>query len=531
MSSRSPKPRSWRNEESPLRALLQVLAIGLLMAAGVFFWVRYAKDRSERATVRVEAQTQLRSGAAGALRAAASQLEVLLRDTPDDAEARMLLARVQTDLFRLHGVEEAGVKSARTLEAGPVEDPEAPVAEGVLVQLARGDVAAARQRFGAHTETPQGLRLSFAEAELLRAEGALSKAAERLQRVLRGSREAPGMLLASASLAYDDGHVGYARRHLARGRTVAPDHRGIQLLSALIDARGGQVSEEAKALARDVLAADADAASPAEMAQAHALLAHAALLAKAPGEARSHAQDGLKAHPRSLAAAEVRALALLAEDDPEADAAFLEAHALRPTSRQVTLDAATRLTGAGHLAGAERLLEAHAATFRGVTVEGKDGKTTPALEVDSRYWLTRGELLVAQGKGAEALVALDRTIGLRGREQAQALWVKGLVLLEQEDPARAREVLAQVTPEDGSGPLPGAYRTMGELLFAAKDWQRGAMHYGFALGGLLNRGAPHREAEALRQEVAERLRASHQPRLAQAWLAETEALLKPPTDS
>lgn len=531
MSSRSPKPRSWRREEHPLTALLQVLAIGLVMAAGVFFWVRHAKDRSARATVRVEAQTLLRSGDAGSLREASERLETLLQSSPNDAEARLLLARAQTDLLRLHGVQASAAEVTRVLGSGPVDDAEAQVAEQLLVQLEKGDVEAARRLLTSHGEKPRGLRLSYAEAELLRAEGRLAEAGKHMERVLRSSREAPGMLLAAANLAYDDGHMGLARMHLERGKTVARDHRGLGLLSALIDAREGRVSDEAKALAEQVLAATGAQSSPREMAQAHAVLAHGAVQAGQLDAALAHADDGLKADSRSLAAAEARAHVLLARGDPAADEAFLAAHALRPTSRHLLLDAAERLTTAGHLDGAERLLSAYASTFRAVTLEGKDGKKTPALDADGRYWLTHGKLLMAQGRGEEALASLDRSIGLRGLEQPQARWVKSRLLMDRDDPTRAREVLAQVTPEDGSGPLPGAYRTMGELLFAAKDWQRGAMHYGFALGGLLNRGAPRSEAEALRQEVADRLRSSRQPRLAQAWLEETRGLVEQPSDT
>lgn len=531
MSSRSPHPRSWRREEHPLKALLQVLAIGLVMAAGVFFWVRYANDRSARATARVEAQTLLRSGNASDLREATERLEALLQNAPKDGEGRLLLARAHTDLLRLHGVEASAAEARRVLDAGPIDDPEAEVAEGMLVALAQGDVAGARQLLTAYGEKPRDLRLSYAEAELLRAEGALSEAGKRMERVLRGSREAPGMLLAAASLAYDDGHLGLARRHLTRGRTVAPEHRGLKLLAALMEAREGRLPEEATALAKQVLDATDKEASPREMAMAHALLAHTELQAGRADAAVAQAEKGLKSDPRSLPAAEARAQALLARKDPAADEAFLEAHRLRPTSRLFALDAAEQLTGAGHLEGAEQLLSAYASTFRAITVEGKDGETTNALDADGRYWLTRGKLLVAQDRDDEALAALDRSIGLRGLEQPQALWVKSLLLMEQKDPTRAREVLAQVTPEDGSGPLPGAYRTMGELLFEAKDWQRGAMHYGFALGGLLNRGASRSEAEALRQEVAGRLRASRQPQLAQAWLEETRALVEQSTGS
>ncbi|HLT31666.1 MAG TPA: hypothetical protein VK013_16630 [Myxococcaceae bacterium] len=531
MSSRSPQPRSWRREEHPLSALLQVLAIGLVMAAAVFFWVRYANGRSARATARVDAQTLLRSGNAGELRQATERLEALLQDAPQDGEARLLLARAHTDLFRLHGDEASGQAVDRVLEAGPLDDPQDAIAERMLIHLARGDAEGARRLLSSHGDAPRGQRLAFAEAELLRAEGALAEAGQRLERVLRGSREAPAMLLAAASLALDDGRVGLARRHLTRGKTLAPDHRGLQLMDALIQAREGSVPEGADALAAQVLGAKKAEASVREMSQAHALLAYRDLLEGKADAARKRAEEGLKVDPRGLAAAEVRARALLAQKDPAAAEAFLAAQKLRPTSRLVALDAAELLTGNGQLDVAERILEVYASTFRPITIEDREGRTTPALDADGRYWLARGKLLVAQDRGDEALAALDRSIGVRGLEQAEALWVKSRLLVDRDDPTRAREVLAQVTPEDGSGPLPGAYRTMGELLFAARDWQRGAMHYGFALGGLLNRGAPRDEAEALRQEVAERLRASQQPRLAQAWLEETRALVAPPTDT
>ena len=198
----------------------------------------------------------------------------------------------------------------------------------------------------------------------------------------------------------------------------------------------------------------------------------------------------------------------------------------KPVAPLFYFNGASALIANGDVAGAKALLDSYETTFKDVKLEVLGGGTEIALERDDRYWLARGNLLRTAGDLDGAMAAYEKAIAAKSVNQARAHYAKGSLLIEKKDFVKAKEVLALVTPEDGTGQVPEAYKAMGDLLFLEKDWGTGASNYGFALGRFRSSGMNMEGLNALREEVAKKLRDGGQKDTAKLWLEESQGLLQ-----
>lgn len=520
--------RDWRPKESPLSALLQVLGVAVLLAIGVGLYVRHAHQRKDLADRVEEARLTARDDNPKALRAALEQLDRALEIDAEDAEALSLAASLQTELWLTHHEAESEA-SARALiaRAAAVDAQTAErFATEALLAIASGDGSRAKDELSAMLERGATSPLLFyAAGHAYQEQAELKEASEHFRIAMEASGSQPRFALAYADSALRDGRLGPAAEVLEQSLTAHEGHLRSLLLAGLVGAYRGHVGDEARGLVKELLEQRRSELSHAMEADAHALAAHVALAGGDVEGALKEAAAGLTVDPQSVHAAAARAYVLTTKKSDEADAAWLQAAALRPSATFFYLQGSEALLRAERTDGARAVLDAWAKRFGPVRIPGEDGKQLEALDLEDRYWLGRARLAEATSQPEQALVDYQRALSAKGLHQADALVGLGRLQLSREEWDAALETLKQVAPEDGTGTFPEAYRAMGELLFRAGDFARGAAHFGYALGRLKAQGAPADEREALRAEVSERLVKLRQPQLSRVWLEESKQLL------
>jgi len=520
--------RDWRPKESPLSATLQVLGFAALLAVGVGLYVRHAHQRKDLFERVEEARLAAREDNPRSLRAALEVLDRALEVDDGDAEALSLAASLHAELWLTHHEAQSEAKARELIARAVAVDAQTAerfATEGLLA-LASGEGSRARKELAALLERGATSPLLFYAAAQAYQDGAeLSAANEHFRRAMEVGRSQPRFSLAYADYAVGDGRLGPAAEVLEQSLTTHEGHLRSLLLAGLVGAYRGQVGDEARALVKELLEKREPELSKALAADAHALAAHAALARGDLPGALKEAAAGLSADPRNVHAAAARAHTLTLQGSPEADAAWLEAAALRPSATFFYLQGSEALLRAGRTGGARALLDAWEKVFAPVRIPGEDGQPIPALDREDRFWIARARLAEATDQQEQALAHYQRAVAAKGLQQADALLGLGRLQLAREDWDGAHQTLAQVAPEDGTGLLPDAYRAMGEIHFHRGDYTRGAAHFGYALGRLKEQGAPIAQREALRAEVGQRLQKLRQPQLSRAWLEESKQLL------
>jgi tetratricopeptide (TPR) repeat protein len=243
-------------------------------------------------------------------------------------------------------------------------------------------------------------------------------------------------------------------------------------------------------------------------------------------EALRLAEEALKVNPKEHFALFTKAKALAHKGAPDALAAFKAAVAARKTAPVFYFEGARLLQNNGQFDGALALLADYEAHDSKVMVTTTDGKATPALERDDRYWIVRGDVLRAADKPEQAMAAYDKAIAANSVGLARAHYAKGALLLATREYDKALEELKLVTPNDGSGSLPDAYLAMGETLFAKKEFVDGCQHFAFGMMRLKAQQAPRERLNGILDDVSKKLVANSQKAMAKAWDEEARRIIQ-----
>lgn len=525
----NPVQKDWRKKESFVSALVQVLIVGVVLAAAVAFYVQQGITRKAVADKLKEAKETALRGNPKELRAALATLDeiFLLDDGAGDALA--VAATLHTELWMNHKVAESEAKAKEFLARAVSADSksgERYAAEG-LHKLAAGDAK------GADTYVDGLLQQGANSARLLhvaglsnQAKGALKVSAEFYRRAMEREWKDPRFSYAYAEQALEEGNFMQAAESVDRTLKTNGEHLQSVLLGGLMGFYQGSPGTMAADAFKAVTERPETELSPALQARAKALQAELALAAGNADEALAAAEAGIALNGADAYASFAKARALAAKKDPAAAQAFQQTVSKKPTAPLFYFTGASALIANGDTAGAKSLLDTYESTFKDVRLEVLGGETEIALDRDDRYWLARGDLLRTAGDLDGAMAAYEKAIAAKSLNQARAHYAKGALLMEKKDFAKAKEVLALVTPEDGTGQVPEAYKAMGDLFFQEKDWGTGASHYGFALGRFRSTGMNMDGLNALREEVAEKLRAGGQRDTAKLWLEESKGLLQ-----
>ncbi|ADO71039.1 tetratricopeptide repeat protein [Stigmatella aurantiaca] len=525
------KQRDWKRRESLGSALTQVALVALLLGGAVTFVVHRGQVRQETETRLKAAQSLAQRGNPADLAKALQELEGLFAVDADVYGAHVLAADIHAVLWLDHHQPSSEALAREHLARA--ESLESKDSERYGARVVRAWVTLSEGKASEAAETLKGLRergasnskLWLAQARADQALGNLQGARQAYARATDGAWKDPRFATAYGEALLEEGLFVQAGEALGRATAANPDHLQARLTGALAHLYLRQKLNEVERTLQDIQAREAEL-SPALKARALATRAELALSRGNPDAALRDADAALALHPGEPYALFGRAKALAAKKDPSARAAFEAAVAKRKTAPLFYIEGAKTLQQAADTSGALALLDAYEATFRGVQVSAAEGKTVSALERDDRYWLARGNVLEAANRPDEALAAYEHALAVKGPQQARAQYAKGALLLARKDYAGAKEVLAGVTPDNGTSSVPEAYTAMAELLFAQGDYATGCQHHYFALSRARGRGVPTEQLQAQAAEISKQLTDAGQAKMAQAWKAEAEALLK-----
>ncbi len=520
--------RSQRKRGGLGNALAQVGMVAALLAVAVATVVYRGQLRQQVETHLKEARSLARRDNPADLREALKELDALFALDADARDAQALAADVHARLWLEHRQPESEARAREHLARAEALESRTGERYGTRARLllAEGKATEAEQYLEALDA--QGARsptLWLAQAWALQANGRLLEARQIFARASEEAWREPRYAVAHGEALLDEGLYAQAAEALKKALGTHPTHLRARLSLALARLYQGGKRDEAARIAAEVLSRESEL-SP--MLKARSLVVRAALALDEGhmDEALAAADEALAILPDEHQALFVRARALAGKKDPGARKAFLAAVERRRTAPLLYLDGARTLQRLGDGAGALALLDAYEAVFRDVRVPGAEGQKVGALERDDRYWLVRGNVLEGLGRPDEALAAYDGAIAVRGVGMARAQYAKGALLLARKDYEGARALLAEVTPEDGSGALSEAYEAMGDLLFAQGEFATGCQHYFFGLSRALGQGASRELLASKATSVGRRLEQARQHAMARVWKRETEALLR-----
>lgn len=523
--------RDWKRRESLASALVQVALVAVLLGAAVAFVVHRGKVRQQAEERLKAAQNFAQRGNPADLQKALKELDALFALDANVYGAQALAADLQAELWLEHHQPGAEAQArdhlarAEALESKDVERYGAKVVRA-WVMLSEGKAPEADQTLKALRDRgASNPKLWLAQARTFQALGNLQGARQAFSRAADGAWKDPRFAAAYGEDLLEEGLFAQAHETLGRALTANPDHLEAQLLSALSLLYLRDKLPEAERTLTQVQTHEPEL-TPALNARLLAARAELALTRDQPDEAMKRSDEALALLPDEPFALFSRARALAVKKDPGARAAFEAAVAKHKTAPLLYLEGARSLQQAGDGTGALALLDAYEAAFRDVQVPAGEGKTVSALERDDRYWLARGGVLEASGQQDASLAAYDRAIAVKGPALARAEYAKGSMLLSHKDYAKAREVLAALTPDTGVGPLPEAYAAMGEALFGQGDYETGCQHYYISLSRDRGRGVPLAQLQTRAADISKQLTAVGQPNMAKAWKTETDNLLK-----
>lgn len=525
--AKSSPPGDWQKRESFKSAAVQVVAVAVVLTGLVYSFYRDRDTKRSVGELQLAARAAALPGNPADLRAALARLDEALSVDPQAADVLATVAALNTELWLVHGEPGAEVKAKQALERAKQRGSRSDDRYGTeaLHLLASGDARGAEafiedlRRKGANTP-----RLILALAHALQAQGKLALARQAFASAADKAWRDPHFTVSQGEALLEQGLPGATdafNKALANNPASFRARLGLALSRLQRKDRLG----EAEAQVRELAARKAEL-SPALLARTQALEAALANVRAQPGEALAAASAALEANPDDPWALLAKANALAAKGDPGAAAAYAATVARRRTAPVFYLEGALQLQRAGRASEGLALLDAYAKVFEGLTSPTPEGATVAAIERDDRYWLGRGDALLALGRQDEAIGAYDKAISAQSHALARATLAKATVLLSRKELGAAEALLEDITPQDGTGQLPEAYKAMGELLFAKREWGQGCQNYAFALTRMKSQRAPRESLNELISSVERTLRGSGQRQIAGLWLDEAKPLIQ-----
>jgi tetratricopeptide (TPR) repeat protein len=519
----------WKKRESLPSALIQIVLVGAVLAAAVFFVYSRATKKKDVAEKLNAARLVAIKDNPNDLKKALGMMDDILKNDENAPDVLAAKAYLMTELWLVHREPntEAGAKEtlAKAEKADDKQRDDRYAAKAL--QLIGAGKAKEADEFveelrkrGASTA-----KLAFAQALALKGEAnlQLERAAFTLA-VDKGWKD-PQFSTAFGDALLDEGQTLSALDYYNKAMANNPDHLHAKIGIALARIERKDRIADAEATLKDVLAREKEL-SPALKARAIAATAELRNFEAQYDEALKTAGDALAVNPEDPWALYAKAKALALKKDGAASGAFDALVAKSKASPAFYFDGAVLLQQAGNTPGALALLDKYEGAFRGITNQTADGKAQSFLERDDRYWLTRGDVLRDSGSLDDALAAYDKAIAAKNVNLVKATYAKGSVFLAKKDYDAAAKMLVDITPPDGTGVLPEAYVAMGEILFSKKDWPAGCQNYAFALTKLKQSSVPREQLNTMLTDVEKKLIAAGQKPVAKLWMDEAKPLIQ-----
>ena len=520
--------RPWKKRESFGSAMTQI-GITAVLLTGIVYGVYARAEKKRQISERMkEARAAALKDTAKDYQKALGLVDEILAMDASAPDALALGADLHTQLWLVHRVpgEDAKAKDFLARAEKAESRSEDRYASAAVHQVAAGKAKEADAFVeGLREKGASSAKLWYAVGLSKQALGQLALAREGYKQAADKAWKNPHFSAAFAEALIDEQNFLGAMDAADKGVAANPVHVKARLVKGLLGLyrRDGVGAKYAADALREILAEEQ---TPGMKALALAVAAEVALYEGRADEALKFAGDALAANPDEYRALFARARALAAKQDPGAAVAFKEAVARRPTAPLLYLDGAAQLQAAGNVDAALALLDSYEATFKPVQLASADGTNTSALERDDRYFIVRGDVLRAAGRGADALAAYERAINAKNVLQARAWYSKGALLLEQKEFDKAKEALTVVALDDGSGSIPEAYMAMGDLLFAQKTYDVACQQYGFALAKYRGMQESREKLNAIVTDVEKRLISVKESGMSKAWVQEAKGLIQ-----
>jgi len=519
----------WKKRESLPSALIQIVLVGALLAAAVWFVVGRGNRKKEIADRLKEAKIiAIKDNPADIVKAIKAAEEILALDT-QSPEVLASLATMHTELWLLHKEPGHEAKAKEYLERAEKAESKSDDRYGTkaLHILATGkpkeaeDFIEELRKKGASTA-----RLAYAQALALRAQANLQLSRAAFVLAADKGWKDPQFSSAFADAWLEEGQYLPALDYFNKAMANNPDHLRSKVGIALARIeRKDRVADAAETL-KDLLARPKEETSPFLRARVLAAAAELANFEEQWDQAINAADRAIAENPDEAWALFAKAKALAGKKDEGAAAAFDAVVAKSKAAPAFYFDGAVLLQKAGNVDAAIALLDKYEAVMKPIVNPTADGKTQAFLDRDDRYWLTRGDVLRDSNKLDEAHAAYDKAIAAKNVNLVKATYAKGSVFLAQKEYDKALAQLVDITPPDGTGALAEAYVAMGEIQFSKKDWPAGCQSYAFALSKLKAQSVPREQLNAMLTDVEKKLIAAGQRPVAKLWVDEAKPLIQ-----
>ena len=527
MAADSPKT-DWKKRESLPSALVQIAVVGVVLALAVVLIYRRGTSKRELGELIKEARVAAIRGNPADLRKGLKLAEEAIARDSSSGEALALAASVETDLWLLHAEPGAEAKAKEYLGRSKKADgkkTEEQYGTEALQLLAAGQANQAEtfvedlRKKGANSA-----KLSYAQGLAYKAQGNLQLSKTGLTSAIDKAWKDPQYSSAWAEAILEEGVPGAIdtfNKSLGTNADYFRAKLGLSLARVMKKDRVGDAAN----MVKDVQAHDAEL-SPPLRARALTVQAHIANLETQSDQAVTLANQALGLNPKDVWASFAKANALAAKKDPGAAAAFTEVVTKEPSAPVFYFEGAKNLLAAGQGDAALVLLDKYEAFFKNVKNQTAEGKEVAFLDRDDRYWLTRGDVLRDTGKLDPAMAAYDKAIEAKNLNLTKAYYAKGALLLSKKEYDKAREILLDITPPDGSGQIAEAYLAMGEVAFAKKDYAGACQTMVYGLIRMKAQQAPREQMNGILNDVEKRLKAANQTALAKVWLDEAKNFIQ-----
>jgi tetratricopeptide (TPR) repeat protein len=523
----SVKPGAPKKRETFKSALVQIAVAGLVLTGLVLAYYRSRDTKKHVGEVLLAARAAALRGNPADARKALNLLDDALARDAKAPDALALAAALNTDLWLLHhepGAEERAKEFLeRARRAGSKSDDR--YGTEALHLLAAGDPRTAeafveeQRKKGASTA-----KLSYALALAMKAQGNLALARQAFASAMDKAWKDPQYSAAWGEALLEEGVPGAADA-FNKGLGNNPDFIRGRLGLALARVQRKDRVGESETMVKQVLTREGELSAPLK-ARAVAIQAAIANIQAQPDQAITLANEAIALNPDDPWALFAKANGLALKNDASAPAAYDAVVARKKSSPVFYFEGAQRLQKAGQAAAAIALLDRYEKVFQAVVSTSADGKPVAWLDRDDRYWLARGDVLMAMERPDEAMASFDKAIAAKSYALPRAYYAKSALLLRQKDYTKAQELLQDITPQDGTGQIPEAYAALGDLLFHKKEWGPGCQNFAFALTRMKAQQAPRESLNELLRSVESKLKSSGQGPIAKLWIEEAKPLIQ-----
>lgn len=517
----------WKKRESLSSALVQLAVVGVILALAVVLIYRRGTAKKELAERVRHARVTAMRGNLADLRKGLQLAEEVLTHDASHGEALALAASITTDLWLQHADPGAEAQAKALLERAQKAEAKTEERYGAeaLHLLAAGQAA---QTAAFIEELRQkgasSAKLSYVQGLAYKAQGNLQLAKLGLTTAIDKAWRDPQYTAAWGEALLDEGAPG-AIDAFGKSLGTNPDYFRAKLGLSLARVLKRDHVGDAATMVKEVQTHDAEL-SPPQRARALTVQAFIANVEAESDQALALATQALALNPKDAWASFAKANALATKKAPGAAAAYSEVIAKQPTAPTFYFDGANALLKAGMGEAALAVLDRYEALFKTVKNQTADGQELAFLERDDRYWLARGDVLKELNQPDLAMAAYERAIDAKNVNLTRAYFAKAALLLAQKNYDKAREILVDITPSDGTGQLAEAYLAMGEVAFAKKDYAGACQTFVLGLIRLKAQHAPREQLNVILTDVEKRLKAANQTALAKVWLEEAKSFIQ-----